>query len=137
MQDDRKLSCDCDLGFLQADALDEPLPPNLKRRGAFRAMNEHACSLKQVCTQLIAPPGDAPGQIELTRLLAPWRQAEIGADVSIAELKRDGSSIVWRNVSAVTTPTPGTVIRRRVVWSALAISRTRTSSLACSSAVAT
>ena len=29
--------------------------------------------------------------------------------------------MVWRNVNAVTTPTPGTVINRRVVWSALAI----------------
>lgn len=46
-----------DLGLLQADAFDEPLPPILKRRVAFRAMNEHACSLKQICAQQpIAPP---------------------------------------------------------------------------------
>jgi hypothetical protein len=42
-----------------------------------------------------------------------------------------GSSIVWRKVKTVTTPTPGTVIRLRVVSSDFANWRTSSSNLLC------
>src|SRR5579872_3286682 len=95
-------------------------------------MDEDAGRLEQVCPQqAISPSRDLTGDVGFPRLLAARGKPEISADLR-RELNRDGSSIVWRNVKAVTTPTPGTLMSRLTVSSSRARRRTSSSSLACS-----
>ena len=81
VQDDCQLPRARDLGLLEADAPHKPLSPCLQRRDPLCAVDEHVCRLERIAAQQpIAPSRDTAGDVELPRLLAPGRQAEIGAD---------------------------------------------------------
>src|SRR6185437_8688881 len=80
MEDDGKLACDRDLRFLQADAFYEADAPCLQGRPSFRSVQQHAGCFEEIGSeQPITPFRDTPGEIELSRLLAPRRKAKIGA----------------------------------------------------------
>jgi hypothetical protein len=66
---------------------------------------------------------DVTGVVGLARSVLGRRQPELGADRG--ELgKRSGSSTAVLNASAVSAPTPGTVISRRHTWSCLTTAST-------------
>ena len=60
------------------------------------------------------------GDVGLARGIFAWRQSEVGAECGRAL----ESCIAVLKASAVTAPTPGTVIRRRHTWSCLATAST-------------
>lgn len=93
-------------------------------------MPSFRCSIRSWCRRP-RQHGDLAGNGHFCLLHAdPFRETR--APTSVAEPKREGSSIVWRKVKAVTTPTPGTDVSRRVVASSCARDRICRSSFSCS-----
>ena len=81
MEDDGELAGDGDGGLLAADPLGQPGAPGLEGRPAGDPVQDDPGSLEQIGPQQPIPASrDVTGIVLLTRLEAPRRQPEIGAD---------------------------------------------------------
>ncbi len=118
--------------FFHPDGFRETQAPRLQRAPFLRPMQEHGCGFKQITAQKpVAPLRRSSNRVRLSGLFSPWCQTEIGANGG-SRPETAGSSMVCLNVRAVTTPMPGTVIRRRVVSSERARTEIRLLSFSCS-----
>jgi pimeloyl-ACP methyl ester carboxylesterase len=124
VKDDGDLAGNGDLRLFHTYSLCELHSPGLEGGPFFGPIKQNGRRLEQVSSEKpVAPSRYLATCVSFPRLIAPRCKAEIGADCrDRSEAGRVIDRI--RNVRAVTTPTPGTVIRRRVVSSDFAKRRT-------------
>jgi hypothetical protein len=117
MHRDRQFACNRNGGALKADALPEfeaPAPQAVVGRAA--GQDDRRRFVEKPSQMAIAPAGNVAIIVDLSRLVAPGRQPQPGADRARDFLKLSGSSMAVAKDVAVIAPTPGIDIRMRQAW---------------------